>query len=201
MKNVPVRLPTLSEVTMEGTFESVYLRLEWHMTTVTFSLITAEVWSVHLERMHAVFHSWGLLGSEMWGQQCGWTLFRRLTSNTFSAKPAQHINLTTWCQPSEPQGTRDQCHLLDFQDPDEFPLSFSLGGGGGRCGGRTFKWEGYIWCCPTQLHEINFYYDGLFLAQIACKLQSLWPISRTANQLIFLCTNVFIILHILIMKI
>ena len=48
---------------MEGTFESVYLRLEWHMTTVTFSQ------SVDLERMqsstHRIAASWDL-GSAMW---------------------------------------------------------------------------------------------------------------------------------------
>lgn len=166
MKNVSVRLPTLSKVTMEGTFESVYLQLEWHMTTVTFSLITAEVWSVHLERMHAVFYTEGLLRSEMWGQQCGWTLFRRLTSNTFSTKPAQHIKFTTWCQPSEAQGTWGKCCSLDFQDPDECPLSFSLGGRWGWGGGRDriFRWEWYKHCYPTQLDEIDFYCSGHFLA-------------------------------------
>lgn len=49
-------------------------------------------------------HMWVLPRSEMWGQQCGWMLFRRLASNRFSAKPAQHVQLTVWCQAPEARG-------------------------------------------------------------------------------------------------
>ena len=72
-------------------------------------------------------HMWALLLSETWGQQCGWMLFRRLTSNTFSAKPAQPVQLTAWCQaPRGPAAGRKR-RFLESQPLRTFPLTWGAG--------------------------------------------------------------------------
>lgn len=60
-----------------------------------FSLITAEVWSIRLKRLHA-FHPQGLLCFSGSGQRYGSKHFKRLMFNTFKAEVLENTKLTLW---------------------------------------------------------------------------------------------------------
>lgn len=84
-----MKLPTLIEVIMEGTFESVSswndTWLQWHLDS---SLLK---WEVSAWKEYSLPHT-GLLHSEMWGQRCGWMLLRLKSSIFYKACLTHHVN-------------------------------------------------------------------------------------------------------------
>lgn len=156
----------LSEVNTEGTFESAYLWLHWHTTPVTFSLITAQVWRVPLERMYPFTHKHCCIlrrGSAM--------CFRRLAPSISTEHNQQHT--LSW-----PVGNTFPGWVLSWGFQHLYLLLQRSGS----------SKEDDMYCNPTQLAKAVFFVGDQFSGWVGkphIKLSC--PVPRTSRQLVASC--------------